>query len=95
MATYVKKAAELFGQRYLVHVCDLACHNAFELYARSPQDIAKEHGSIARQKLDSFLESEFPPAKCPRMLCSGETCDDLKKAENQVALAVHTSISAY
>ena len=73
MATYVKRAADLFGSRVtLVHVCDLASHNAFELYVRSPRDIAEEHQSIARQTLESFLESEFPPAKCPRILRSGE-----------------------
>ena len=69
MAPYVKRAADLFGSRVtLVHVCDLASHNAFEIYVRSPSEVAEEHRSIARQELDSFLESEFPPAKCPRIL---------------------------
>jgi nucleotide-binding universal stress UspA family protein len=73
MATYVRRAADMFGSRVtLVHVCDLASHNGFELYVRSLQTIAEEHWSIARHKLDSFLESEFPVAKCPRILCSGE-----------------------
>jgi nucleotide-binding universal stress UspA family protein len=73
MSTYVKRAATIFGSQVtLIHVCDLASHNGFELYVRSLQEIAEEHWSIARRKLDSFLESEFPPATCPRILRSGE-----------------------
>jgi nucleotide-binding universal stress UspA family protein len=73
MSTHVKRAAAIFGSQVtLVHVCDLASHNGFELYVRSLPEIAEEHWSIARIKLDSFLESEFPPNTCPRILRSGE-----------------------
>jgi nucleotide-binding universal stress UspA family protein len=78
MATYVRRAADLFGSQVtLVHVFDLESHNAFELYVRSPLEIAEEHGTIARQKLDSFLESEFPPEKCPRILHCGEAAEQI------------------
>jgi nucleotide-binding universal stress UspA family protein len=78
MATYVRRSADLFGSEVtLVRVCDLASHNAFEMYVRSPVEIAEEHQSIARQELDSFLESEFPPAKCPRILRSGEASEQI------------------
>ena len=73
LAPYVKRVADLFGSRVtLVHVCDLASHNGFELYVRAPQEIAEEHRCIAHAKLESFLELEFPPATCSRILCSGE-----------------------
>jgi nucleotide-binding universal stress UspA family protein len=73
MAPYVKRAAEMFGSRVtLVHVCDLASHNGFELYVRPAQEIAEEHQSIARDKLESFLTSDFPLTRCSRVLCSGE-----------------------
>jgi nucleotide-binding universal stress UspA family protein len=73
MATHVKRAAAMFGSRVtLLHVSDLSSHNGFELYVRPPQEIAEAHWSVARSKLDSFLESEFPLAECPRMLLSGE-----------------------
>lgn len=73
MATYVKRAAALFGSQVtLVHVVDLESHNGFELYLRSLQEIAEEHQSIARRKLDSFLESEFPLDEYPRLLRWGE-----------------------
>ena len=78
MATYVRRAAGIFGSRVtLVHVCDLASHNGFELYVRSLQNIAEEHWSIAQHKLDSFLESEFPLANCPRILRSGEAATQI------------------
>jgi nucleotide-binding universal stress UspA family protein len=81
MASYVRRAADLFGSRVtLLHVCDLASHNAFELYVRSPPEVAEEHRSIARQTLDSFLESEIPPAKCPRILRSGEAAAQIAEA---------------
>jgi nucleotide-binding universal stress UspA family protein len=73
MAACVKRAVAMFGSEVaLVHVCDLASHNGFELYFRHPQEIADEHWGIARRRLDSFLESEFPLAECPRILRSGE-----------------------
>jgi nucleotide-binding universal stress UspA family protein len=63
----------MFGSEVaLVHVCDLVSHNGFELYFRPHQEIADEHWGIARRRLDSFLESEFPLAECPRILRSGE-----------------------
>jgi nucleotide-binding universal stress UspA family protein len=73
MARYVKRVADLFASRVtLVHVCDVASQNGFELYVRSPQEIAEEHQSIAHNKLKSFLESDFPSGTCSRILCSGE-----------------------
>lgn len=73
MARFVKRVADLFGSRVtLVHVCDLASHNGFELYVRCPQEIAEEHQSIAEDRLTSFLESDFPSYTCSRILCSGE-----------------------
>ncbi len=78
MANYVKRAAELFGSRVtLVHVCDLASHNGFELCARSVHEIAEEHWSIARDRLDEFLASAFPPAACHRILRSGEAAAEI------------------
>lgn len=73
MAVYVQRAATLFGAEVtMVHVCDLASHNGFELYARAPGDIAKEHLDIGRSRLQLFLASEFPEAQCARILLAGE-----------------------
>lgn len=69
----MKRIAALFGSQVtLVHVVDLESHNGFELYLRPLHEIAEEHRTIARRKLALFLESEFPPATCSRVLRSGE-----------------------
>jgi nucleotide-binding universal stress UspA family protein len=76
MAPYVKRVADMFGaQVTMVHVCDLASHNGFELYVRSVQEIAQEHLVIAQDRLKSFLNSEFPG--CERILLSGEAAQKI------------------
>jgi len=83
IAAYVKRAAAIFGSSVTVlHVFDLASHNGFELAVRSPQEIAEEHWNIARRKIDSFLQSEFPLTKCPRMVRSGETAEQIAEASS-------------
>jgi nucleotide-binding universal stress UspA family protein len=80
MAPYVKRAAEMFGAHVsIVHVCDLASHNGFELVVRLPQEIADERQSIAGEQLQSFLESEFPASTCRRFLCSGEAAAQISE----------------
>jgi nucleotide-binding universal stress UspA family protein len=80
MAAYVKRAAAIFGSQVtLLYVCDLESHNGFELYVRSLQEIAEEHWGVARCRLDSFLESEFPVVECPRLLRSGEAAAQISE----------------
>jgi nucleotide-binding universal stress UspA family protein len=81
IADYVKRAAAIFSSRVtLLHVCDLASHNGFELAVRSFQEIAEEHWNVARNKIDSFLEPEFPLTKCPRVLRSGDAAEQIVEA---------------
>jgi nucleotide-binding universal stress UspA family protein len=78
MAAYVKRAAAICGARVtMVHVFDLTSHNGFELYVRPLVEIADEHRELARQKLDSFLPSEFPVAECPRILLAGDVATEI------------------
>ena len=73
VAPFVKRATSIFGAIVtLVHVCDLASHNGFELYARAADDIAEEHWNLARSRLEVFLESEFPAKDSPRILLAGD-----------------------
>ncbi len=72
MAAYVRRAAAIFDARVtLVHVFDLYSHDAFQLYVRPLSEVAEEQQNLARDKLDSFLNSEFPVGECPRILLSG------------------------
>lgn len=78
MAAYVKRVAALFNSRVtLLHVCDLASHNGFELYLRTTQEIAEEHWSIGKQKLDSFLDCEFPASHFLRVLRAGDPSQEI------------------
>jgi nucleotide-binding universal stress UspA family protein len=78
MGAYVKRAAALLGARVsLIHVYDPASHSGLELYVRTPGEIAEEHRDIARERLDSFLEGEFPKAECPRILEWGNAATEI------------------
>jgi nucleotide-binding universal stress UspA family protein len=78
IAPFVKRAATIFQSRVsMLYVCDLASHNGFELYLRSLDEIAEEHWDVARRKLESFLESDFPVSSCPRILSSGDTVEQI------------------
>ena len=86
MAAYVQRAAALCGATVsLVHVCDLASHSGFELYARPGNEIAEDHWNVASEKLDYFLISEFPPATSARILLAGDAAiviaETAKKSE--------------
>ena len=73
MAAYVERAATIFGASVtIVHVCDLASHNGFELYARRSDEIAEDHWNLARTKLALFLPSAFPRGSCQRLLLAGD-----------------------
>src|SRR5712692_10964648 len=72
MAANVKRAAAMFGAKVtLVHVFDLYSHDAMQLYVRSLSEVAEEQQNLARDKLNSFLQTEFPVGECPRILLSG------------------------
>ena len=78
MAPFVQRAATLFRSSVtLLHVCDLMSHNGFELYVRSPQEIAETHLCVAQNDLESFLASEFPQATCRRILRSGDAAAEI------------------
>jgi nucleotide-binding universal stress UspA family protein len=72
MAAYVKRSAAIFNAKVtLVHVFDLYSHDAFQLYVRPLSEVAEEQENLAREKLNSFLQPEFPVGECPRILLSG------------------------
>jgi nucleotide-binding universal stress UspA family protein len=78
ISSFVKRAATIFQARVsLLYVCDLVSHNGFELYVRSLQEVAEEHWNVARRKLDSFLESDFPVSSSIRILRSGDTAEQI------------------
>ncbi|HUC54384.1 MAG TPA: universal stress protein [Candidatus Cybelea sp.] len=78
MSAYVKRAAAILGARVtLVHVFDLYSHDATQLYVRPLSEVAEEQQKVARDRLESFLKSEFPRAECPRVLLSGDAATQI------------------
>jgi nucleotide-binding universal stress UspA family protein len=91
MAAYVQRAAALCGASVsLVHVCDLASHSGFELYARPGNEIAEEHWNVAKEKLEQFLITEFPRATSARILLAGDAASGIAETakKNQFDLIV-------
>jgi nucleotide-binding universal stress UspA family protein len=72
MASFVKKGAEMFSAKVtLLHVLELSS-SGFELVVWPPPEVEENHKEVARAKLDSFLESEFPPRESARLLVVGD-----------------------
>jgi nucleotide-binding universal stress UspA family protein len=73
LAPYAKRVETIFRAKVtLVHACDLASNNGFELYARRPDEIAEDHWNLAREKLTLFLEQDFPVGAGSRLLVAGD-----------------------
>jgi nucleotide-binding universal stress UspA family protein len=85
MAGYVKRAATLLGAGVsLVHIVDPAGYNALrtglELYLLRPMaEVSEEHVAIGRERLDSFLTTDFPTAEYPRILASGDAATEIAR----------------
>jgi hypothetical protein len=82
MAAYVERAAAIFCANVTIaHVCDLASHNGFELYARRSDEIAEDHWNLAKNRLALFLESSFAPATCRRLLLTGDAASAITSCQ--------------
>ena len=84
MAAYVKRAATLLGARVsLVHVVDPTGYNGMQLYVRPISEVSEEYLGIGRERLDSFLAAEFPVARCPRILASGDAATEIARVARE------------
>ncbi|HEX3435576.1 MAG TPA: universal stress protein [Pseudacidobacterium sp.] len=80
MAPFVKRAAGLTGAKVsLIHVFDPASYNGFELYIRRAQEINEEHEQIARERLNSFLTTEFPVGEHFRIVRAGDAATEIAR----------------
>jgi nucleotide-binding universal stress UspA family protein len=79
MASYVKRAATMFGAKVsLMYAFDPASHNGFELYLlRGGAEIAEEHQTVGREKLNSFLQAEFPIPDYQRIVVGGDAATEI------------------
>jgi len=72
MASFVKRSASIASAKVtLLHVLEVTA-SGFELYVQPFPLVEENRKSIAREKLNSFLESEFPAHDSPRLLVAGD-----------------------
>ncbi len=72
MAPFVKKGAAMFSAKVtLIHVLEFSS-SGFELMVWPPPESEENQKQVARAKLDSFFESEFPAQENARLLVVGD-----------------------
>ena len=72
MGPFVKRAASITSAKVtLLHVLE-ASASGFEFLVRPLPEIEKNREIVAREKLNSFLESDFPTRGSPRLLLIGD-----------------------
>lgn len=85
MAPLVKRAASLCSARVtLLHVLEPSA-SGFELLARSMGEVEEDLREIARKKLQSFLEPEFPVNENPRLLLVGAAANRIAQVAREQA----------
>jgi nucleotide-binding universal stress UspA family protein len=81
----------------LMYVFDPASHNGFELYLmRGSEEIAEEHQTIGRDRLNSFLQAEFPISEHPRLVVAGDAAAQIaevaKNGFDLIIMPTHAGI---
>lgn len=72
MAPFVKRGAEIYLAKVtLLHVAGVH-PSGFELYTRPLREFQEDLEYVAREKLHSFLASDFPPDEATRLVCVGD-----------------------
>src|SRR3984885_3169719 len=79
----MRAAALLEARVSLVHVVEPTGYNGLQLYVRPISEVLEEHLDIGRQRLDSFLTTEFPVAQCPRILTSGDAATEIARVARE------------
>ncbi|MGA7915450.1 MAG: universal stress protein [Candidatus Acidiferrales bacterium] len=83
MAGYARRAATIFQARVaLLHVANLASHNGYEMYVRPVPEIEDEQRGLAQERLNSFLQAEFPSSESERFLAFGDVADEITHMAN-------------
>jgi nucleotide-binding universal stress UspA family protein len=66
----------------LLHVLEAATPG-FELFAHPPREVEEDHRSVARDKLNSFLESEFAAFDTRRLLVEGDAAAGIARVSRE------------
>ncbi len=93
---FIRRVADLQSARLtLLHVIEPFHFSAFELYVRPYPQVEAEHQSVAQQRLDSFLKSEFPVETYSRLLASGDAATRIAEVAREqqfdlIAMPTHS-----
>ena len=88
MAPFVKRAASITSAKVtLLHVLEPA-GSSFELLVRPPREVEEDRKSVARERLNSFLEFEFPAADTQRLLVEGDAAAGIARVAREGAFAL-------
>ena len=79
MVPFVKRAADLFGGRVSLLYVVPPPASGFELAARPLPEIEEDRRNVARKRLHSFLEHQFPGPASPRLLCEGDAATHISE----------------
>jgi nucleotide-binding universal stress UspA family protein len=83
MAPFVQKGKAMFSAKVtLLYVLDPAM-SGFELYVRPPREVEEDRERLARTKLESFLQSEFPARDSPRLLRVGDVATRISEVARE------------
>ena len=83
MAPFVKRAASITSAKVtLLHVLEVSA-SGFELLVRPLPEIEKNREVVAQEKLNSFLQSEFPAKESPRLLLVGDPATRIAEAARE------------
>lgn len=86
VADYVRWVAKIFGARVaLIHVAHFASRNGFEIYVRPAPEIEEEQQSLAQERLNAFLQAQFPTKESERFLAFGDAADEITRVANAAA----------
>jgi nucleotide-binding universal stress UspA family protein len=83
MADYVRSVAKVFGATVtLLHVANFVSRNGFEIYVRPEPEIEDENRALAQDKLNAFLQAEFPTSESNRLLAFGDAAEETTRIAN-------------
>jgi nucleotide-binding universal stress UspA family protein len=83
MAAFVRKAASIFSAKVtLLHVLGLST-SGFELLTRPLRDVEEDREYGARQRLDSFLASDFTAHDSERLVLLGDAATEIAEAARE------------
>jgi nucleotide-binding universal stress UspA family protein len=80
MASFVKRAAEMFSAKVTLLYVLSPSPSGFELLVRPMREVESDLEHCAQTKLDSYLEAELPARDHPRLLLVGDPATRITEA---------------